>query len=66
MDPLTISNIILSTFVGFHILCEFYHYVSEFFNSKREKKTLKYLVDRADALEKMHVECKKCKGSKNE
>ena len=61
MDTLTISNIVLSVFVGFHICCEFYHYVSEFFNSKRDKQLLEHIDVQLDRLEKMHTDCRDCK-----
>lgn len=40
MDILTITNIVLACGVGFHLLCEFGHYIYSFYASRRDKNKL--------------------------
>jgi len=54
---LTISNYVLSGFVGFHIFCEFVHYIMEFIKNRRDKNMLEHLDDHLDRIE-IYSKCK--------
>ena len=48
IETLTTANYILSTFVAIHIALEFYHYISQWWKSKRDKKMLEHLDEHLD------------------
>ena len=59
MDWLTISNIALTVAVGFHIACEFAHYIYDFFNAKKNKSMLDNMHKHMERIEKRLNELEK-------
>lgn len=51
MDILTITNIVLACGVGFHLLCEFCHYIYSFYASRRDNNKL-------DKIHELLIMCK--------
>jgi len=70
---LTITNLILSVCIVFHLCCEFAHYIHEFISRRKESKLFKTnnkllteMSARIEAIEKTQKERGKCPHHKSE
>lgn len=52
-DTLTITNIILSMCIVFHLICEFSHYILEFIGGRKKSRLLNDLLSRVSKLEEV-------------
>lgn len=50
-STLTITNLVLSGCIIFHLICEFVHYITSFISHKNDSKILKDLATRVERIE---------------
>ena len=69
-ETLTVTNIVLACCIVFHLMCEFAHYIHEFWSHRKDGKQVKAngemletMIRRIETIEKTQRErsAKKCK-----